>query len=179
MTVSSSSSIICLPLQHAMTEDWDCDPNGKQLDGEYLNINPGEKDYYSLVSLELWPPMTCPRGKTVPNSMTSVGLRPKKRPVTRHTSLWLVNEQRSSLLIGWFRKFKWGHPVFPLRTGPWLMSPLPQTFLSESNWKQHKSFYFWIILSASKYLGAKNSQIKFESLFISEFPSLKRGQIEQ
>ena len=80
VTVSSSSSIICLPLQHAMTEDWDCDPNGKQLDGEYLNINPGEKDYYSLVSLELWPPMTCPRGKTVPNSMTSVGLCPKNDP---------------------------------------------------------------------------------------------------
>ena len=122
------------------------DPNGKQLTGEYLNILP---KIYSLVHWNLGHRWHI-RGKTDPNSMTSVGHCPKLGPSSRLLRLWFVTVQTSSVLIGLLWNTQEGTFWFPVTDRTWLMSSPPQTFLSESNWKQHKSFYFWIILSVSE-----------------------------
>ena len=122
------------------------DPNGKQLTEEYLNILP---KIYSLVHWNLGHRWHI-RGKTDPNSMTSVGHCPKLGPSSRLLRLWFVTVQTSSVLIGLLWNTQEGTFWFPVTDRTWLMSSPPQTFLSESNWKQHKSFYFWIILSVSE-----------------------------
>ena len=89
------------------------DPNGKQLAGEYLNILP---KIYSLVHWNFGHRWHI-RGKTDPNSMTSVGHCPKLGPFQRLLSLWLVTVQSSSVLIGLLWKYKKELSGFPLRTG--------------------------------------------------------------
>ena len=78
------------------------DPNGKQLTGEYLNILP---KIYSLVHWNLGHRWHI-RGKTDPNSMTSVGHCPKLGPSARLLRLGFVAVQTSSALIGLLWKYK-------------------------------------------------------------------------
>ena len=90
-----------------------CDPNGKQLGRDYLNILPKT---YSLVHCNFGHRWHI-RGKTVPKSMSSVGQCPKEGLVSRNPRLWLVAVQTSSCFIGLLWKFERQLSGFPLLTG--------------------------------------------------------------